>query len=368
MLLKMSDFMIQECIDAEKCLGGQFMIRWNNDYNHGAHPEILKAFLETNENSYGGYGIDQWCEMAAAEIKKHLGDVNADVHFMVGGTQVNYTVIAAALRPFQGVISADEGHINTHETGAVENTGHKIHQLKSENGKITALQIKEEAEKFVCSGTKEHITQPKMVYISYPTEYGTIYSKKELEEIRKVCDEYNFYLFVDGARLGYGLGSCESDITLADLAGVADAFYIGGTKCGAMMGEAVVLTNDELKPNFRSYMKQHGAMLAKGWTLGLQFYTLFKDDLYFQITKKADEFAMRIKKAFAEKSIPEYIESPTNQQFVILTDEQKAKLDENHIYEYMNKVAEDKHLVRFCTSWSTCEADVEKLIEDIKGL
>jgi len=344
------------------------MIRWNNDYNHGAHPTVLEAFAATNDNSYGGYGIDEWCEKAADEIKTHLGDVDADVHFMVGGTQVNYTVIAAALRPFQGVISADEGHINTHETGAVENAGHKIHQLKSANGKITAMQIKEEAEKFVTSGTKEHITQPKMVYISYPTEYGTIYSKEELTEIRKVCDEYKFYLFIDGARMGYGLGSPESDVTLADIAKVSDAFYIGGTKCGAMFGEAVILTNDELKPNFRSYMKQHGAMLAKGWTLGLQFYTLFKDNLYFDITAQAVKYAMKIKEAFKAKGIHEYIESPTNQQFVIITDEQKNKLDEKHIYEYMGKVSDNTHLVRFCTSWSSREEDVNVLIEDIYNL
>lgn len=344
------------------------MIRWNNDYNRGAHPAIIEALSATNNESYGGYGIDTWSEKAAAEIKKYLGDADADVHFLIGGTQVNYTVIAAALCPYQSVISADSGHINVHETGAVENTGHKIQALKSVDAKITAEQIAAEAEAYINSTTQEHITQPKLVYISFPTEYGTIYSKQELEAIREVCDKYSLYLLIDGARLGYGLGSCKCDVTLADIAKYADVFYIGGTKCGALFGEAVVITNDELKIGFRSYMKQNGAMLAKGWLLGLQFYTLFKDGLYLEITKKADEYAMMIKDAFIAKGISPYIESFTNQQFFVLSNAQMEKLGEKHIFEYNEKVDDEHHCVRFCTAWGTKEEDVKVLLEDIAAL
>ncbi|MBR3881622.1 MAG: aminotransferase class I/II-fold pyridoxal phosphate-dependent enzyme [Mailhella sp.] len=289
------------------------MIRWNNDYNHGAHPAILAALQNTNENSYGGYGLDEWCERARQMILSHLGGADAEVHFLLGGTQANFTVINAALRPYQGVICADSGHIHVHETGAIEHGGHKIHVLKGENGKLSAAAIAAEAEAFRISGVQEHITQPKLVYISFPTEFGTIYSKQELEDIAAVCREYRLYLFVDGARMGYGLGAEGCDVTLADLARLADAFYIGGTKCGALMGEAVVLVNDDLKDHFRSYIKQNGGMLAKGWLLGLQFATLFENDLYFDITRQAVKDAMRIRNAFLEKGIPLFMESPTNQ-------------------------------------------------------
>lgn len=343
------------------------MIRWNNDYNHGAYPAVLEAFARTNEESYGGYGLDEWCDRASEKIKEYLGKKDADIHFMVGGTQVNYTVIAAALRPYQGVISADSGHIHVHETGAVENTGHKILAVQGENGKLSAESIAAEAENYRTSGVKEHITQPKMVYISFPTEFGTLYSKKELQEISDVCRKYDLYLMIDGARMGYGLGANVNDLKLSDLAALADVFYIGGTKCGTMMGEAVVITNDTLKDHFRSYMKQNGGMLAKGWTLGLQFYTLFEEGLYFEITAQADKYAMQIRDAFEKKGIDFYIDSPTNQQFVLLSDEQKDKLEQNHIFEYQFPVGE-KHCVRFCTSWSTKQKDVDTLKEDILAL
>lgn len=234
------------------------MIRWNNDYTHGAHPAVLNALMETNQHSYCGYGLDEWCERAATEIKAHLGDVDADIHFLLGGTQVNYTVIDAALRPFQSVISANTGHIHAHETGAVEHTGHKIQAIPGENGKLTPNSIAAEANAYRMSGTKEHITQPKMVFLSFPSEYGTIYSRQELQEIRNVCDEYSLYLFIDGARMGYGLGSEQCDVTLTDLAALADVFYIGGTKCGALFGEALVILRDDLKKDFRSCIKQNG--------------------------------------------------------------------------------------------------------------
>lgn len=344
------------------------MIRFNNDYNHGAHPAILEALAATNDESYGGYGIDPWCEKAADEIKKYLDCPDANVHFLIGGTQANFTVIAAALRPFQSVICADSGHINVHETGAVENTGHKVQALPNTDGKITADQIAAEAQLYAESGIKEHITQPKMVYLSYPTEYGTIYSLKELEDIHAVCQQYGLYLYIDGARLGYGLGSSESDVTIKDIARLCDAFYCGGTKCGTLFGEAVVIVNPMLNADFRSYIKQNGAMLAKGWLLGLQFYTLFKDGLYFEITKKAVDYAMRIKAAFAAKGIPFFMESPTNQQFVVVENSLMEKLAEKYVFEFEQKVDDTHSCIRFCTSWSTKEEEIEELIRDIEAL
>ena len=344
------------------------MIRWNNDYNCGAHPAILQAFMDTNGESYGGYGMDEWCERAAVEIKKHLGGADADIHFMLGGTQVNYTMIAAALRPYQGIICADSGHIQVHETGAVEHTGHKIHVVPGVKGKITARAVEREAEGYRSSDIPEHVTQPKMVFLSFPSEYGTIYTKEELSDISRVCRKYGLYLMVDGARMGYGLGAEGNDVTLADIAAAADIFYIGGTKCGAMMGEAVVIVNQELKDHFRSYMKQNGGLLAKGWVLGLQFYTLFRDGTYFDITERADRYAMDIRRAFAEKGVESYIDSPTNQQFLLLTEEQKEKLAGNHIFENQFQTRDGRFCVRFCTSWSTEEADVQALLKDIRAL
>ena len=344
------------------------MIRFNNDYNCGAHPQILQALLDTNTESYGGYGIDPWCEKAAEEIKKYLDCPQANIHFMIGGTQVNYTVISAALRPHQSVISAATGHINVHETGAVEHCGHKIHALPAVDGKITAAQIAEEAETYHSCPIREHFAQPKLVYLSYPTEYGTLYTKQELEDISQVCKKYGMYLFIDGARMGYGLGSPAADLALSDIARLTDVFYIGGTKCGALFGEAVVITNPLLQPDFRSYIKQNGAMLAKGWLLGLQFYTLFKDGLYFDITHSAVQYAMQIKEAFAQKGIPAYFESNTNQQFVIIENSMMEKLDAKYVYEFDHKVDDTHSCIRFCTSWSTKAEDVEALIQDIQML
>lgn len=344
------------------------MIRWNNDYNKGAHPAIIEAFAEYNGRSFEGYGLDEICEEAAEAIKAVIKRDDADVHFLVGGTQTNLTVISSALRPFQSVISINTGHINCHETGAIENSGHKVQAIAGVDGKLTPEGIRKEAEYFAESDIKEHITEPKMVYISFPTEYGTLYSKNEIEEIRKVCDEFGLYLFVDGARLGYGLGSRACDVTIEDIAKLSDVFYIGGTKCGAMFGEAVVISNNNLKKYFRSYIKMNGGMLAKGWTLGLQFLTLFKEGLYFEITKHACETAARIADAFKAKGFKMYFESPTNQQFVIVNTDQMKKLGEKHIYEYDTKIDDNTHVIRFCTSWSTRDEDVEALISDIMNM
>ena len=341
------------------------MIRFNNDYSFGAHERIIKKLSEINGESYGGYGIDDWCLKAADVIKGLIGDKSPGVHFLVGGTQTNFTVIAAALRPFQGVIAADSGHINVHETGAIENSGHKVITIKGENGKITAEQIEKEAIAYVKSDIKEHIVCPKMVYISFPTEYGTIYSKKELKEISEVCHKYNMYLFIDGARLSYGLTAPECDMTLKDIAEYTDVFYIGGTKCGALFGEAVVITNPEINENFRSYMKQNGAMLAKGWLLGVQFYELLKDGLYFEIAKRANEYALMIKEAFNSLGIPSYIESCTNQQFFIVPNSLLERL-KKYTYEFEKEIDENNSCVRFCTGWNTKEEEVRGLIDDIK--
>jgi threonine aldolase len=344
------------------------MIRFNNDYNQGAHPAILSALAETNKESYGGYGLDEWCEKGAAEIRKYLDCPDAAIHYLVGGTQVNFTVIASALRPYQSVLCAASGHINVHETGAVEHTGHKVEALPATDGKITAAQIAEAAKVYRTSEVQEHITQPKMVYLSFPTEYGTIYSKAELEAISDVCRTYGLYLFIDGARLGYGLAAEQCDVTLADLARLTDIFYIGGTKCGALFGEAVVITNPELNLGFRSSIKQNGGMLAKGWLLGLQFYTLFQDGLYFSITKKAVELAMELRDAFATQGIPAYIDSCTNQQFVVVTKEQQEALGRNYIFEFEHPVDETHNCIRFCTGWNTKEEDIQALIRDIRAL
>ena len=308
------------------------MIRFNNDYNHAAHESIYEAMKADQANNYPGYGADEWCTKAAEEIKKLIGREDPAIYFFPGATQANFVVCAAALNSIQSVICPKTGHINCHEAGSIENTGHKIIELPSTEGKITAQQVQECASSYFEHGEAEYLTEPKLVYISFPTEYGTIYSLKELQELHRVCKEYGMYLFVDGARMGYGLGASVNDVTLKDLAELTDVFYIGGTKCGAMFGEAVILVNEELKRHFKTYMKQNGAVLAKGWLLGLQFYTLLKDGTYFMITKKADEQAMRIKEAFHKKEIPEYMGSYTNQQFVILSKEQEEKLSQKYIF------------------------------------
>ncbi len=298
------------------------MIKFDNDYSRSAHPKIIEALSEDMHNSYVGYGLDSWCERASEEIRNALGKPDADIHYFVGGTQTNMTVIDIALRSFEGVISANTGHVNVHETGAIEFTRHKVIDLPSVDGKITSAQVREQGMLKVHNSTPGHVVEPKMVYISQPTEFGTLYSKEELEAIREACDEFKFYLFIDGARLSYALSSPFNDVDLKCLADNCDAFYIGGTKCGALFGEAVVILNDELKPHFFSYQKQHGALLAKGWLLGLQFYTLFNNNLYSEIAKPAVKMALNIKSAMLSKGIKLAVDSPTNQQFFIMTNEQ----------------------------------------------
>ena len=344
------------------------MFRFNNDYNRGAHPEILKALAQNNEESYPGYGADRWCERAQAEILKHLGGVKAQVHFIVGGTPTNATLIAAALRPWQSVISVDTGHINAHEAGSIELTGHKVLAVPAENGKLTARAVEEECRRYLDGGAPEYLTQPKLAYISSPSEFGTVYSKAELEELSAVCKKYGLYLFLDGARLGYWLASEGCDVTLADLARLTDAFYIGGTKCGALFGEALVLGNPALQDHFRTCMKQRGDVLAKGWLMGLQFYTLFQNGLYFDLARRADRQAMEIKAAFQKAGIPLWVDSPTNQQFAVVSREQEAALAQNFIFELNHAVDAQHNCIRFCTSWSTRDEEVAALIAAIESL
>lgn len=344
------------------------MIRFNNDYNRGAHPAILEALARTNTFSYGGYGQDEWCERASAAIRAELDGVDADVHFLVGGTQVNYTVTAAALRPYESVISADTAHIQVHETGAIENSGHKIETVPNVDGKLTAAQVQALAEAYRTSAIPEHITEPKFVFLSFPSEYGTIYSLAELKALRAVCDEYGLYLYVDGARMAYGLGAADNDVTLADLAALTDAFTIGGTKCGALFGEALVLKNPALRRHFRSYMKQNGALLAKGWLLGLQFATLFEGGRYFELGRRADALAMRLKAACEAKGLPLYMPNSTNQQFIVVTESQKATLAKDFIFEGEGTLPDGREIVRFCTSWASTDEELDTLCRAIAAL
>ena len=344
------------------------MIRLHNDYNRGACTRILEKLAETNAESFDGYGTDTWCEKAADLIRKKCKAPEAAVHFLPGATQANFIVHAAALSPIQSVICPESGHVYAHEAGSIENTGHKLVPLPSADGTITAEQIRKAVKAYYDDGEPNYICEPKMVYISFPTEWGTLYSEQDLKDIRKVCDEYGMYLFVDGARLGYGLGSVKNDLTLEKLAELTDVFYIGGTKCGALFGEALVITNAGLARKFSTYMKQNGAVLAKGWLLGLQFFTLLEDDTYEKMTAQADAYAMEIKEAFKEKGIPEFVDSYTNQQFVILTDEQAQKLAKEYTFEQERVLEDGRKVVRLCTSWATTEAEKDQLIGDIRAL
>ena len=344
------------------------MIRFNCDYLEGAHPKILEKLLETNFVQTLGYGEDEYCERARAVIREKCGAPDAYVQFLVGGTQTNTTVIASILRPYQGVLCANTGHINAHETGAIEATGHKVLALPSEDGKITAAQVQEAYDIHWSDGSHEHIVQPGMVYISHPTENGTMYTKEELKALYETCQKLELPLFLDGARLGYGLMSQGSDLTWQDIAALTDVFYIGGTKVGALFGEAVVMTNLSLTKDFRYMIKQRGGMLAKGRLLGIQFETLLSDGLYEEIAGKAVDQAMRLKEAFLDKGYPLLYDSYTNQQFPILPNSQLKQLEEKYSFELWTAMDEEYSAVRFCTSWATKDEDIDALIEDLSNL
>ena len=344
------------------------MIYFNNDYSEGCHEKVLARLMETNLEQTLGYGEDEYCAAAAEKIRKKCGREDIAVHFLVGGTQANLTVIDAALRPHQGALGADTAHINVHETGAVEATGHKVLWVPHQDGKITAAQVAEVVHAHRTNGATEHTVQPKLVYLSQPTELGTLYTRAELEELSKTCRELGLYLFLDGARLGYGLEAKGNDVTLADIARLCDVFYIGGTKVGALFGEAVVIANPAINEDFRYLIKQHGGMLAKGRLLGVQFDALMEDDLYFKIAAYADRLADKLRQKMKEMGIPFLVESTTNQLFPILPDAVLEKLAEKYVFCEQERVDESHRAVRFCTSWATRVETVDMLCADLEML
>lgn len=339
------------------------MLDFVNDYSEGAHEKILQRLLETNMEKLSGYGTDQYCESAKQKIREACECPEADIYFLVGGTQTNATVIDALLEQYEGVVSADTGHISTHEAGAIEAFAHKVLAIPHKNGKITAKAVKQYFADFYADGNHEHMVFPGMVYISHPTEYGTLYSKKELEELSIVCHEYDAPLYLDGARLGYGLVSEENDVTLADIASLCDAFYIGGTKVGALCGEAVVFPKNNAPKHFMTTVKQHGALLAKGRVPGVQFDTLFTDNLYFEISKNAIKTADTLKQALKEKGYTFYIDSPTNQIFLVLEDERLKELEQKVAVSFWEKADDNHTIIRLATSWATKEEEIKALIE-----
>lgn len=342
------------------------MIRFESDYLEGALPQIMYRLMSTNFEQTAGYGCDPYCESARELIKKECAAPDADIHFLAGGTQTNMTVIAAALRPHQGVLAAETAHIEAHETGAIEATGHKVITLDSTDGKINAKQVEDYVLRHRADESFEHIVQPAMVYISQPTETGTVYTLSELEELSAVCRRLGILLYVDGARLACAL-ACEGTPKLPDLARLCDVFYIGGTKHGTLFGEAVVILNDALKKDFRYIIKQHGGMLSKGRLLGLQFDELFSDGSYYEVGRNEVRLAQKIADAFKKKGIELYYDSPTNQIFPVLSDEQIMKLSETYSFSVQGKTPGGT-VTRFCTSWATTDAVADKLIMDIEEL
>lgn len=341
------------------------MLSFESDYTEGAHEAILHRLMETNLEQTPGYGLDKYSESAKDRIREAFGIPEAKVFFLVGGTQTNSTVIASMLHDYQGVVAVETGHIGVHESGAVEFTGHKVLTLPHHDGKMTAEDLRAYLEAFYADGTYEHMVIPGMVYISFPTEFGTIYSKTELAALHRVCKDYSLPLFVDGARLGYGLMSEANDIDPKELPELCDVFYVGGTKVGALFGEAVVFTGGNAPAHFFTTIKQHGALMAKGRLLGLQFDTLFTDGLYFRIAAHADRMAALLKGIFLEKGYKIYIDSPTNQQFFVMSRQKAKELHGKVRFEDWCPVDEDNIAVRFVTSWATTEENVLALKEII---
>ncbi len=338
------------------------MIYFESDYTEGAHPKILERLNETNMIQASGYGHDEFCESAKNKIRKTINCPNAQIQFITGGTQTNQIVIDTMLKPFEGVVSAQTGHVNSHEAGAIEYTGHKVIPIPQHEGKIDGTELNDYLETFFNDGNNEHMVFPGMVYISHPTEYGTLYTKNELTKISSVCRKNNIPLFMDGARLGYGIMAKSSDLSLEDIAELCDVFYIGGTKCGALCGEAVVFTKNNMPLHFENLVKKHGALLAKGRLLGVQFDALFTDNLYLEISKNAIDTAEALKKALKEKGYRFLLDSPTNQQFVILENKFMEELKKSVKFNFWEKYDKDHTVVRFATSWFTKMENVEKLI------
>lgn len=337
------------------------MLHFDSDYMEGAHPRILERLCETNLDQNSGYGTDPHTEHAKELIRAHLGNDAADIHFLVGGTQTNATVIGAVLHGADAVLAADTGHINVHEAGAIEATGHKVITLPGKDGKLAAADLEDYLRAFHSDENWPHMSIPAMVYISFPTEYGTLYSLRELEAISDVCKRYSLKLYMDGARLGYGLVAKGNDVTIKDIARLCDAFYIGGTKVGTLFGEAVVLKNDKLIPHFFSYVKRIGAMLAKGRLLGIQFETMFEDGLYYECARIGVERAMALRAAFEAKGYKPINDSPTNQQFFELPNEEIDHLLKVATFELWGPRGEKSSVARFVTNWATTENAVAQL-------
>ncbi|HFI0466971.1 TPA: low specificity L-threonine aldolase [Streptococcus suis] len=338
------------------------MLHFENDYNKGAHPALLEALVASNQEGLSGYGTDTYTKSAIEKIKLATACPHAQITFLTGGTQTNQIVISSMLASFEGVIAVDTGHISTHEAGAIEFTGHKVMTLQHKEGKITADDVDSFINDFYADANHAHMVHPGMVYISHPTEYGTLYSKSELEALSTVCRHHNIPLFLDGARLGYGLAAPETDLDLPTIAELTDVFYIGGTKLGALMGEALVFTKNNQPKNFVSIVKHHGALLAKGRLTGVQFDRLFTDDLYLELGRHAIAMAEQLKEILQEKGFPFYLKSPTNQQFVIVRNEELARLTEAGIaYGFWEKYDDSHSVIRFATSWSTSQEDMDEL-------
>lgn len=337
------------------------MLSFESDYTTGAHPKLLQRLIETNLEPVSGYGADPFCDQAKEKIRLACACPDAEVELLVGGTQTNAIVISTMLNDYEGVLAAQSGHINCHEAGAIEYSGHKVLSLPQQNGKMNAEDLQNWLETFYADEAHEHMVYPGMVYLSYPTEYGTLYTKQELLRIKAVCTVYRLPLFIDGARLGYGLMSRNADLTLPELAQIADVFYIGGTKVGALCGEAVVFTKHNKPAHFENRIKKRGALLAKGRLLGVQFDALFTDGLYFEISRHAIEMTERMKELFIAKGYRFFIDSPTNQQFVILRNKDMERLSSQVKFCYWEPYDEQHTVVRFACSWSTTQEDLNAL-------
>lgn len=337
------------------------MLSFESDYTTGAHPEILKRLIETNMEAVSGYGTDPYTKSAMEKIKEECGCKDAQVYFAVGGTQTNQLVISTMLADYEGVVAAETGHVSAHEAGAIEYSGHKVLTIPGHMGKIDCIELKNHLSNFYGDANHEHMVYPGMVYISQPTEYGSIYSKQELSDISKVCNEYDIPLYIDGARLSYGVMSNESDFTLADITNYADVFYIGGTKVGALCGEAIVFTKSNMPKNFVTRVKQRGALLAKGKLLGLQFDTLFSNGLYWELGKNAIQKKDRLIELLKGAKIPFFYESPTNQQFVILDNSTMEAMKKEVAFSFWEAYDDTHTVVRFATSWCTTDEDLNQL-------
>ena len=337
------------------------MLYFDCDYNNGAHPEVLRRLIETNGERLPGYGADRYTESAGEKLRAACACPQAQITLLTGGTQTNAIVIASLLRDWEGVVAADTGHVSVHEAGAIEYTGHKVLSVPQKDGKLSAAALEKYLSAFEQDANREHMVFPGLVYITHPTEYGTLYTKAELEALARVCRGHHLPLYLDGARLAYALASHETDVTLPDIARLCDVFYIGGTKAGALCGEAVVFTRNNCPPHFMNAVKKRLGLMAKGRVLGVQFDALFTDDLYLRIGRHVIAMAERMKEILHEKGLTFALESPTNQQFILMADSELARIRDRVCVDLWEKADETHTVVRFCTSWATTEEELEAL-------